>query len=95
MSAKIYRPARTAMQSGQASTHDWVLVFEDTDSRFKDPLMGWTGSTDMNQEVKLKFHTKEEAIRFAEEHNMVYEVIEPQERKVKPKSYADNFKKVV
>ena len=92
MKAKIYKPAKNAMQSGIANVQKWIIEFEQKNSRFTDPLMGWTGSTDMNQEIKLKFNSKEEAISYAQRNDIEYEVIEPKTHKPIIKSYADNFK---
>jgi len=92
MTARIYQPARTAMQSGQANTKEWMLDYEPEQPRAVEPLMGWTSSGDMRQQVRLSFDTKEEAIAYCERHGIAYEVELPQERRVKPKAYADNFR---
>jgi ETC complex I subunit-like protein len=92
MQARIYRPAKSAMQSGQARSKNWVLEFEHDGSRDIDPIMGWTGSSDMSQEVRMEFPSKEKAVAFAKKCGISYEVYEPNERKIRPKSYADNFK---
>lgn len=92
MTARIYRPAKTAMQSGQARTKDWLLEHEPAAAREIDPLMGWTGSSDTRAQVKLAFDSKEEAIAYAERSGIPYVVIEPNGRKPIKKSYADNFK---
>jgi hypothetical protein len=91
MPAKIYRPTRTAMQSGTAKTKEWVLEHEAESPRSVEPLMGWTSSSDMAQQVKLRFETKEAAIAYAERHGLPYEVREAQEAKRRPMSYSDNF----
>ena len=91
MLARIYRPAKTAMQSGKAKSRDWRLEFEPASARFIDPLMGWTGSTDMNGQVRLTFDTKEEAIEYAERHRIAFRLQEPHEAPVIIKAYADNF----
>jgi hypothetical protein len=91
MLARIYRPTKTAMQSGKAKTHMWVLEFEPASARVVDPLMGWTSSTDMNGQVRLTFADKEEAVAYAQLHGIPFQVIEPQERKPIIKAYADNF----
>jgi len=90
--AKIYRPAKTAMQSGQARTKDWVLEFEPTSPRQVEPLMGWTSSSDMLSQVRLSFDTKDEAIAYARRNGIAFRVVEPKVRKPVRKSYADNFK---
>jgi ETC complex I subunit conserved region len=92
MTAKIYKPARTAMQSGSAKTKDWLLEFEAEEPRSVEPLMGWTSSGDTKQQVKLRFATKEEAIAFADRSGIAYFVSEPQETTTKVLSYSDNFK---
>lgn len=93
MKVKIYQPTKNAMQSGMANTKFWVLEPEKEDSHFVEPIMGWTGSTDMKQEIRIKFETQDEAIAFAKRSGYEYQVIEPKKRKTKPKSYADNFLK--
>ena len=90
--AKIYKPTKTAMQSGKRSTKKWLLEF-DTLNPGVNPLMGWVSSIDTMSEVKLKFSTKEQAINYAKKNNIDYNVIEPQKRKIIKKSYADNFLK--
>jgi ETC complex I subunit conserved region len=92
MSARIYKPAKTAMQSGLARTKEWVLEHEAETARFIDPLMGWTGSRDTRAQIRLEFDSKEEAIAYAEQHGLAYRLSEPMARKPIKKSYADNFK---
>lgn len=93
MNALIYMPTKTAMQSGVGKTKKWCLKLNREDDRFIDPIMGWTGSTNMEAtEVKLSFATKEEAIQYAKSKGMEYEVIEPKKTKKIVKFYADNFK---
>ena len=92
MRARIYKPAKTAMQSGAARTKQWLLEFEPEKPREVDPLMGWTSSSDMRQQVQLAFHSAEEAIAYAEKHQILYDVFEPHRPATKPKSYADNFR---
>ncbi len=90
--ARIYRPAKTAMQSGRAKTRKWVLDYEQATPRRPDPLMGWTSAADTLNQVQLRFDTLDEAIAFAAKNGLQYTVIEPQERALKPKAYADNFR---
>lgn len=92
MAAKIYKPARTAMQSGSAKTKSWLLEFEPEEPRSVEPLMGWTSSGDMKQQIKLHFATKEEAIAYADRNGIAYQVFEPYESAPKVLSYSDNFK---
>lgn len=91
MLAQIFRPAKTAMQSGRAKTKDWVLEFEPTSARFPDPLMGWTQSTDMRGQVRIAFETKEDAIAYAQKHGIAFQLFEPKEPKRIIKAYGDNF----
>ncbi len=76
MSARIYKPAKTAMQSGQANTKSWLLDFEPEEPRQVEPLMGWTSSGDMRQQVRLHFGSKEEAVAYCERHGIAYGVFE-------------------
>ena len=89
---RIYRPAKTAMQSGRAATRRWVLEYEPASRREPDPLMGWSSARDTLNEVRMRFATLDEAKAFAEKHGIAYGVEEPHERRFKPKSYADNFR---
>ena len=90
--AKIYIPAKTAMQSGRGKLKNWVLDFTTKDPSI-NPLMGWETSTDTLEEVILKLPSKEKAIEYAERNNILYNVIEPKKKKFVIKSYADNFLK--
>jgi ETC complex I subunit conserved region len=92
MTARIYRPAKTAMQSGSARTKEWLLVQDSEGSKSIDPLMGWTSSTDTAAQVQLSFDTQEDAVAYAEKNGIAYSVTEPQTRKPVRKAYADNFK---
>ena len=76
MPARIYKPSKTAMQSGQANTKAWVLDFELEQPRRVEPLMGWTSSGDMRQQLRLRFDTKEEAIAYCEREGIPYQVFE-------------------
>ena len=93
MRARIYQPSRTAMSSGSARTHHWVLEFAPADAREVDPLMGWTSSSDTQAQVKLRFKTKEEAVEYARDHDIDAQIYEPHKRKanVRPNGYGENF----
>ena len=91
MTARIYKPAKTAMQSGLAKTKAWVLDFEPETPRTVEPLMGWTSSGDMRQQLKLRFETKEEAIAYCERHGIPYQVAEAKVPARRAIAYADNF----
>ena len=88
--AKIYKPAKTVMQSGKRNTKNWLLEF-DTLNTGINPLMGWETSKDTMSEVKLQFSTKEQAVNYAKKNNIIYYIVEPQENKIIKKSYSDNF----
>jgi len=91
MTARIYKPAKTAMQAGHAKSREWVLDYEPEEPRVVESLMGWTTSGDMKSQIRLRFATKEDAIAYAERHGIPYQA---QEAKAAPRhglSYADNF----
>src|SRR5579862_651826 len=90
--ARIYQPAKTAMQSGRARTRKWMLEYEPASRRDPDPLMGWSSAQDTLNEVQMRFDTLAEALAFATKHGLAYTLIEPQARTLKAKSYADNFR---
>ncbi|WKL56611.1 ETC complex I subunit [Asticcacaulis sp. ZE23SCel15] len=91
MFARIFKPAKTAMQSGKAKTQDWVLEFEPASARHPDPLMGWISSADTRAQVRLTFETKDQAINYAEHHGIAFRLIEPEVPAKIIKAYADNF----
>ena len=88
--AKIYKPSKTAMQSGIKKFDKWIIEFI-TEDPGKNPLMGWESSTDTYSELKLEFKSKDLAIEYAKKNNIIFEVLEPQQRKITKKSYEDNF----
>ena len=90
--ARIYRPSKTAMQSGRAQSRKWLLEYEPATPRTPDPLMGWSSARDTLNQVKMRFPTLEEAIAFATKHRLDYTIIEPHPHTSKAKSYADNFR---
>jgi hypothetical protein len=90
--ALIYRPTKTAMQSGRAQARKWILEYEPATPRRPDPLMGWSSAEDTLNEVQLRFDTRDEAVAFADRLGLDYAVIAPHEPAEKPKSYADNFR---
>ena len=91
MTARIYRPAKTAMQSGQAKTKQWVLDYEPDQASEVEPLMGWTSSSDMNRQVSLRFDTKEEAVAYCERNGIAFQVFEAKQSGRRGLSYAYNF----
>ena len=92
MTARIYRPAKTAMQSGAAKTARWLLEFEPEQARSIEPLMGYTSSGDMKSQVKLWFDTKDEALAYAARNGIAARVEEPKAALRRPMAYSDNFK---
>ncbi|PTW60105.1 ETC complex I subunit-like protein [Breoghania corrubedonensis] len=92
MVARIYRPAKTAMQSGKAKTKRWALDYEPESPREIEPLMGYTSSVDMKGQIRLFFETCEEAVAYAKAQGIPYRVSEAHERKTRPMAYADNFR---
>jgi len=93
MRARIYQPAKTAMQSGTAKTKGWVLEFAQSSAREVDPLMGWTSSDDTQTQVKLQFDTKEDAQEYARDNGIDATVQDPKMRKhnIRARGYAENF----
>lgn len=92
MTARIYKPARNAMQSGTAKTKLWLFEYEPEKARSVEPLMGWTSSGDMRQQIRLWFDTKEEAVAYAERNAIAYRLEEPKPARTRIASYSDNFK---
>jgi NADH dehydrogenase (ubiquinone) Fe-S protein 4 len=90
--AKIYKPSKTALQSGTKKYDKWIIEYV-TEKPGINPLMGWESSTDTLTELKLEFSTKQLAIKYAKKNKINFEIIEPNIRKITKKSYADNFKK--
>jgi len=91
MIARIYKPAKTTMQSGTARTKEWVLDYEPETPREIEPLMGWTASGDMRQQIRLQFDTAEEAVAYCERHRIPYQIFHPKLSARRIISYADNF----
>jgi len=92
MSARIYSPAKTAMQSGKAKTGQWVLDFDPEQPRKIDPLMGYTTSGDMKSQIRLTFPTLEEAVAYAQKNGIAYRLEQPKEPRRRQISYAENFR---
>lgn len=92
MSARIYRPANNAMQSGKGKSHAWVLVHEPALAREIEPLMGYTASADMQQQIRLSFDTLELAEAYAQRNGIPYTVQPAHDATPKRVSYPDNFR---
>src|SRR6476661_9330108 len=91
MTVRIFKPAKNAMQSGRAQTREWRLEYEPEQPRAIEPLMGWTSSGDMKQQITLHFDSKEEAVAYCERKGIPYQVIEPKQSARRQVAYADNF----
>ena len=91
MRARIYQPAKTAMQSGRAKTIEWVLEYEPTRRQQLDPLTGWAGSGDTMSQLRLTFDNINDAIAYATKHGIDYSIQKSKDRVIRPKAYADNF----
>lgn len=89
---RIHRPARSVTQSGHGRSREWVIEFEPQSAPRIDPLTGWTGSGDTLQHVRLRFPDRARAVAFAERQGWIYTVDEPQERRVRPRNYADSLR---
>lgn len=92
MDVRIYQPSKNAMQSGRGKTAYWLIEYELETARRPETLMGWVGSGDTNNQVRLKFSTLEEAQAFAKKEGWRYSVLPSHQKRVKPRNYADNFK---
>ncbi|QLP97843.1 MAG: ETC complex I subunit [Rhodoblastus sp.] len=92
MTARIYSPAKSAMQSGQGKSRFWLLEYVLDQPRTIDPLMGWTSGVDMKQQIRLRFDTLEEAKAYAERNGVAYRVEETEKPPRRIQSYSDNFK---
>lgn len=93
MGAIIYRPRKSATQSGLGNTKCWVLEYQPQADDFIDPLTGWHGSGDTKRQIRLHFATRQQAIAYAERHKLPFQLVPEEKEKIKPKSYADNFKR--
>jgi hypothetical protein len=95
MTARIFKPCKTAMQSGRKSTArrgcEWVLEFARNSAARPDPLMGWQSSSDTKKQVRMFFPDLASATAYADAHGIAYSVTQPQDRRPKPRAYADNF----
>ena len=91
MSARIYSPAKTAMQSGQTKSGYWLLEFEPEAPRLIEPLMGYTSSTDMNSQIRMKFNSREAAVAYAEREGLAYTISQPKKVRRRAMTYSENF----
>lgn len=91
MSAKIYQPTKNAMQSGKGNTKYWLLEYQGGCTRYTDPVMGWNGNADTQQQLRMKFPTRDAAVNYAKKNKLDYQVVEPRVRKTILQSYSENF----
>ncbi|MDG2474792.1 MAG: ETC complex I subunit [Paracoccaceae bacterium] len=93
MLARIFKRGKSSMQSGPAKANLWFLEFDTNDSKKLDPLMGWTGSSGTQGQVRLKFESKQDAIIYAEKHSLAYTITENEHRKpvIRKNGYGENF----
>jgi len=92
LSAHIYQTPKNAMQSGKARTQTWVLEHEQSEKKRPDPLMGWAGSGDTKQQLRLTFPTLDAAKAYAQSIGLDYHVTMPPPKTLKLQAYADNFR---
>ncbi len=92
LQARIYRPAKTAMQSGQRKAARWILEYEPRSRPPIDPLMGWAGSSDTTGQIRLTFSSRQEAEAYARRRNLNYVIVDKPARKRHIVSYSDNFR---
>ncbi|MEP0520765.1 MAG: ETC complex I subunit [Hyphomicrobiales bacterium] len=92
MVARIYQPTKNPMQSGRGKAGTWLLEYLRETPRKIEPLMGYTSSGDMKQQIKLSFDSKEDAVTYAERNGIAYQLVSQKLRKVRATSYSDNFK---
>ena len=88
---RIYRPTKTAMQSGQANARGWLLEGLSPHRKAPDSLMGWISSKDTLNQIRLAFESVEDAVAYAERQGWQYIFVPPHDRRFKPKNYADHF----
>ncbi|WP_107497669.1 ETC complex I subunit [Thalassobius sp. I31.1] len=93
MRARLFKPARNAMQSGTAKTKNWIMEFAPSSAREIDPLMGWTSSDDTQSQVRMSFDSKDAALDYAKDNGIQLMIQEPQARKanIRPNGYGENF----
>jgi hypothetical protein len=90
--ARISELDRRTTQAGRANSGLWLLEFERKEAQRPDPLTGWNGSGDTKTQVRITFATKDEAIAYAERHNITYHLVPATPVKLKLQPYADNFR---
>ena len=92
MQARIFQRPKNAMQSGKANTDEWILEFAPLEAKKADPLMGWAGSGDTREQVRLTFANCDAAKAYAERYGIDAIVHPTPPKKLKIQAYADNFR---
>jgi len=92
MSARIYQIPKNAMQSGKARTDTWMLEFEPAEAKKPDPMMGWAGSGDTREQVRLSFSSEDAARAYADRYGIDYRLVRTPPKTLKIQAYADNFR---
>ena len=87
----IFQPAKSSMQSGLNNTNKWCLSNCEMNESYISSKFCWNGSSNPEKRVKLFFNTLEEAKKFAQKKNFIFEIIIPGKRKILKKSYSQNF----
>jgi len=92
MSARLFQRSKNAMQSGKARAGLWVLEFESGRRKRPDPLTGWSGGAETQEQVRLTFPTLEAAQAYAEREGIHVHLVAPAEPRLRLQAYADNFR---
>ena len=92
MTARIYQRPKNAMQSGKAQTDTWLLEFVPAEAKRPDPLMGWAGSGDTQQQVVLQFASQADAEAYAARYGIAARIQATPPKRLKLQAYADNFR---
>ena len=87
----IYKNKKSPTQSGKLHKDFWILEHINSKGVKTDLLTGWK-TTETNLIKNMKFFTKEEAILYAENNGLDFELLKEVNREMSNKSYADNFK---
>jgi hypothetical protein len=92
MPARIFQREKNAMQSGRARSGEWVLEFESRRPKRPDPLTGWSGGAETQEQVSLSFPTLEAGLAYAKREGVDVHVVPPASPRLKLQAYADNFR---
>ena len=91
MSARIYQQPKNAMQSGKANSNKWILEYMPSDRKVADPLTGWAGSCDTDQQIKLQFDNLQAAQTYCKDNDIAHDILATPHKRLKIQSYSDNF----